>query len=240
MSNMTRQLSRISRTRRLSSLARSLVSVACCALFVVALACVVEAQSGRRVQRQKEIAPVPTPTPAPEAKKSAPEAAQKIALLVLADNTYSMGTSTTAQGIVQQTFMQRLRESSSLVISADSTHTTRGGASKRAKDEKERFVAWMALRTSGFNDPAGIQRPRAEDYYIEFAVYDPVTGKTRASGNVYLRPGYGSIGGVVVGAPSCYPAVYANEYEFVFGAIDTANRVMKSLGLPLPPVCGGT
>jgi hypothetical protein len=227
-------------TRRLSSFARRLVSVACAALMVVALACAAQAQSGRRVQKQKEIAPVPQPSPEPEAKKSAPEPTQTFNLLVLADNTYSMSGSTTAQQTVQQAFMQRLHESPSLVIATDSARTTRGGASKRAKDERERFVVWIGLRASGMNnDPAGIRRPRPEDYYIEYAVYEPVTGKTRAAGNVYLRPGYGSVGGVVVGAPSCYPAVFANEYEFIFGAIDAANRVMKSLYLPLPPICGG-
>jgi hypothetical protein len=211
----------------------------CAALLVVACACATLGQSGRRVQRQQEIAPVPTPTPLPEAKKPVQEAAKKITLLVLADSSVSMQTSMTAQTIVMQTFGQRLREANALEVNADSTRSSRGEASRRAKEEKERFVVWIALRVEGLsNDPAGISRPNPEDYHIEYGVYAPVTGKSISSGNVYLRAGYGSIGGVRVGAPSCYPATYAYEYEFVYGAIDAANRVMKAFNLIPPPLCG--
>ncbi|MDT7541910.1 MAG: hypothetical protein QOE33_1814 [Acidobacteriota bacterium] len=224
--------------RHSRSFARAFAFVSCSALFVIALACAVQAQSGRRVQRPQETAPVPTPTPLPEAKKHDIDVTQKIAVLVLADASYTM-TVQNVEGIVQQSFMQRLHESGSLTINADSARTTRGGAQKRAKDEKDHFVVWVALRSNRMGmDPVGVGQPRPQDYYIEYAVYDPVTGKTRANGNVYLRAGYGSIGGVAVGAPTCYPATYAGELEFIYGAIDAANRVMKSLSVPLPPLCG--
>jgi hypothetical protein len=217
-----------------------MMRVLCAALVAFAFAGAVEAQSGRRVERQKEIAPVPTPTPPPEAKKPVREAVQKIAVLVLADSMSSVQASSSAQSIVMQTFGQRLREARAFEISNDSSRASRGEASRRAKDEKERFVVWIALRASGFdNDPSGVRRPNPENYHIEYAVYAPVTGKSISSGTVYLRPGYGSIGGVRVGAPSCYPATFAYEYEFVYAAIDAANRVMKSFNLIPPPVCGG-
>ncbi|MDQ3908593.1 MAG: hypothetical protein M3268_09660 [Acidobacteriota bacterium] len=215
-----------------------ITAVASVALLVFALACVAQAQSGRRAPRPQEIAPVPTPTPAPEPKKHDTDVTQKINLLVLADS-FSAGQSSMSDSIVQGAFMQRLHESGSLVIDTDSSRTTRGGAQKRAKEEKDRFVVWMTLRYNGGMgaEPIGI-RARPENYSIEFAVYDPVTGRTRAGGTVYMRAGYGTIGGVAVGAPSCYPATYASELEFIYGAIDAANRVMKSLDLPLPPLCG--
>jgi hypothetical protein len=222
--------------RRLTDFAR----VLCAALFVVAFVCAGQAQSGRRVQRQTEVAPVPTPTPEPQAKKPVQEAVNKIALLLLADNSVSMQTSTAVQGIVMQTFGQRLREARAFEINAESARASRGEAGKRAKNEKERFVVWIELRYNGFNnDPSSVNRPRAEDYHIEYGVFEPVTGKTKSSGNVYLRPNRGSIGGVTIGAPSCYPATFAYEYEFVYAAIDAANRVMKSFNLIPPPVCGG-
>jgi hypothetical protein len=217
---------------------RALAFVSCFALFVFASMLTTNAQSGRRVQRPQEIAPVPTPTPMPEAKKHETDVTQKIAVLVVADTSFTMSVQN-VEGIVNQSFMQRMRESGSLAINADSSRTTRGGAQKRAKEEKDRFVVWMALRSNNMGmDPVGVGQARAQDYYIEYAVYDPVTGKTRANGNVYLRAGYGSIGGVAVGAPTCYPATYASQLEFIYGAIDTANRVMKSLSVPLPPLCG--
>jgi hypothetical protein len=226
--------------RRLADFARVTAHVLCAALFVVAFACAAEAQSGRRVVRQPEIAPVPTPTPEPQPKKPVQEAVKKIGLLVLADSTVSMQTSTTAQSIVMQTFGQRLREARAFEINAESARASRGEAVKRAKNEKERFVVWIELRYNGFyNDPSGINRPRTEDYHIEYGVFEPVTGKAKSSGTVYPLPSRGRIGGVTVGAPSCYPATLAYEVEFVYAAIDAANRVMKSFNLIPPPVCGG-
>jgi hypothetical protein len=223
---------------RTINLVRAFVLISCSALFVFASMFTTNAQSGRRVQRQQEIAPVPTPTPLPEAKKHDIDVTQKIAVLVLADASYTVQVSN-IDGIVRESFMQRLHESGSLAIISDSARTTRGGAQKRAKDEKDHFVVWMALRSNNMGmDPVGVGQPRPQDYYIEYAVYDPVTGKTRANGNVYMRAGYGSIGGVAIGAPTCYPSTYAGELEFIYGAIDAANRVMKSLSVPPPPLCG--
>jgi hypothetical protein len=225
--------------RRLANFARGLAHALCVALFVFAFVCVAQAQSGRRVTKREEVAPVPTPTPEAEAKKPVQEAMKKIALLVLADSSLSVQASSTAQSIVTQTFGQRLREANAFEINTDSTHSSRGEATRRAKEEKERFVVWITLRADGMgNDPAGINRPNPENYHIEYGVYAPVTGKSISSGNVYLRAGYGSIGGVRVGAPSCYPATYAYEYEFVYGAIDAANRVMRAFNLAPPPLCG--
>lgn len=224
--------------RRLAKFARGLTHALCVALFAVAFVCAAQAQSGRRVTKREEIAPVPTPTPT-EAKKPVQEAMKKITLLVLADNSISVQASSTAQSIVMQTFGQRLREANAFELNTDSTHSSRGEATRRAKEEKERFVVWITLRVDGMsNDPAGIRRPNPENYHIEYGVYAPVTGKSISSGNVYLRAGYGSIGGVRVGAPSCYPATYAYEYEFVYGAIDAANRVMRAFNLAPPPLCG--
>lgn len=217
---------------------RAVALILCCALFVVACFVSTHAQSGRRTQRPAPPPDVPTPTPSPEAKKHETVLAQRVGVVVMADTSFSI-SSGGAQEIVNESFMQRLRESGSLDIETDSTRASRGGAQKRAKDEKERFVIWMALRYNGGigSEPIGIQQ-RAQDYSIEFAVYTPVTGKTLASGNVYMRAGYGTIGGVAVGAPSCYPATYASQLEFIYGAIDAANRVMKSFDIPPPPLCG--
>lgn len=207
-------------------------------LFAAALAAGTWAQSGRRAPKPQEIAPVPTPTPVPTPKRHETDVTNKINVLVVGEESYAMQAST-VEGLVRESFMQRLRESGSLVIDTDSSRTTKGGAQKRAKDEKERFVVWMTLRyAGGAVDPINMQRARAQDYYIEYGVFEPATGKTHSSGNVYLRAGYGTIGGVAVGAPTCYPSTYANELEFVYGAIDTANRVMRSLDVPPPPLCG--
>ena len=227
-----------------SSPAQRFVSASCRALIVgVALACAAQGQSGRQARKRAEIPSAPAPTPSPEARKSAPEPAAKLSLLVLLDNTPAIQTSATAQQIMRQAFLQRLHESDALVISQETTPATRNEAARRARGEKDRLVIWLAVRVNGIDtDISGIRRPRPEEYHLEYGVYEPVTGKTRANGNVYLEPVRNIFRQpVVVDTPPCYPAVVNREfeYEFVFGAIETANRVMKSLYLPLPPVCGG-
>jgi hypothetical protein len=177
--------------------------------------------------------------PPPEVKKPVQEATKKIPLVVLADDTGAMQASVSTQSIVTQTFGLRLREAKAFEINADATRSTRGEASRKAKGETERFVVWIALRARGMdNGQMGMGRPNPENYIIEYAVFEPVTGKSRGSGIVYPRPSRGNIG-VLGGAPSCYPTTYAYEFEFVYAAIDAANRVMKTFNLVPPPVCGG-
>ncbi|MFL6228486.1 MAG: hypothetical protein ACJ741_06875 [Pyrinomonadaceae bacterium] len=227
--------------RRRCEHARRLASHTCRALVCVALvACAALAQSGRRQPKHEEVPPVTAPTPEPPAAKPKQEALKRIPIVVFIDNSLSVGTSSTAREIVTQSFGQRLREADAFDISTDtSSHASRGDAQRRARAEQERFVVWMTLRTNGMtNDQLGSLRPNPEDYHIEFAVFEPTTGKTRSSGSVYMRAGYGSVGGVAVGVPRCYPATYSYEYEFVVGAIDAANRVYHAFDIPPPPVCG--
>jgi hypothetical protein len=216
--------------------------LACRALvFVALLACAAQAQSGRRQPKRDEIPPVSAPTPEPTPAKPKQEALKRIPVIVFIDRTFSSGMSSTASDIVTQSFGQRLREADAFDISVDSSsRTSRGDAQRRAKSEQERFVVWMILRSNNMTgDQMGSLRPNPEDYHIEYAVFDPTTSKTRSSGNIYMRAGYGSVGGVAVGVPRCYPATYSYEYEFVIGAIDAANRVMNAFDIPPPPVCGG-
>jgi hypothetical protein len=219
---------------------RGKIFLASCAIvFVALLACGAQAQSGRRQPKREEIPPVSAPTPETTPAKPKQEAMKRIPVVVFIDRSLSVETSTTARKIVTQSFGQRLREADAFDISADSSaRTSRGDAQRQAKSEQERFVVWMALRTNGMNSgQMGSLRPNPEDYHIEYAVFDPTTGRTRSSGNVYMRAGYGSVGGIAVGVPTCYPATYASEYEFVVGAIDAANRVMRAFDIPPPPVC---
>jgi hypothetical protein len=215
-----------------------ITSLLCAALFVVALTFSAQAQSGRRQPKAENIPPVPTPTPEATPKPKT-EPAKRIPLLVLADNVLSVETSSITQQLVSDSFMRRLHESDAFDIGSDSKSTSRASAIKRAKEEKERAVVWIALRAeTSAGDPISAGN-NPSNYHIEYAVYEPGTGKSLSSGFVYLRPVYGGIGGIGSGVPRCYPANYTSDYSFILGAIETANRVMSALSVAPPPLCSG-
>lgn len=228
---------RLSRGARVSFVAR-VASLVCCALFVVAFTLSAQAQSGRRQPKPENLPPVPTPTPEPTPKHKA-EPLKRTPLLVLADNSLSVYTTSVTQQIVMDSFMRRLHESDAFDIGSDSKSVSRATAIKRAKEEKDHFVAWLAVRAdTSAGDPVSAGSDPS-NYHIEFAVYEPVTGKSLGSGFVYLRPVYGGLGGLGSGVPRCYPATYTSDYPFILGAIDTANRVMSALSVAPPPPCSG-
>lgn len=139
--------------------------------------------------------------------------------------------------IVADTFAQRLRASDALKVET-ADHMSREAARKRAKaEEAGRFIIWLELQTSGMGvDTIGVQQPNPEDLRIQYIIYEPGTGATRADGNVYLRPIRSLPGGRTV--PNCYPnRYYGLDGALIAGAIDTASRVFGALSIPDPPLC---
>lgn len=205
-------------------------------LCALALCVTAQAQSGRRVSTPKNDPPVPAPAATPQPPEPKPEERKKIPLLVLFDNAPAFQFSVTLFDTVKEVFGRRLRDAQALDATAEVTKRGRGEASKRAKAEKERHIVWVALvADSSYSGPVITGRPRTDDVRIEYAIYEPGTGKTVAYGNVYPRPSRVRVGRA--GVPACYPAVYVYDYEFVEAAIEAADRVIKEFNLPLPPVC---
>lgn len=192
------------------------------------------AQSGRRPPRPQEIAPVPTPTPEPTPPPKDDRVDEKIPLLVLADDAHSFYMTSREIETVHAVAVVRLRESRALEVSAGERRASRGEAIKRARESKGRHVVWLELRPDAQFETR-TQRPPAEYFRIQYTVFQSGTAKLIASGTVYLRNIYGPLGRV--GLPSCYP-VMTYEAEFVIGALETAERIMKSFSLPVPPRCG--
>ena len=218
---------------------RGVVALCCCALLICAAATTGRAQAGRRISKPREDPPVskpePSPTPTPEKQTETP----KISIIVGSEQPTSMSFSLSAGELLQSVVMQRLHDSKSLNITS-AGRIGRGEANKRAKNEKEgTYVVWFTLEGSGF-DPMG-RSTRLEDLYVQYIILEPVTGKTKARGNVYLRSGSsGSIGGVGIGRrlPQCYPqAVYNADFALIEAGIETANRIINSFALPNPPLC---
>jgi hypothetical protein len=219
----------VTRSRTLAALS-GCVLLACC-LCVVALA-----QSGRRQPPPAPSAPVPTPTPEPTPIKQAPPPEMRV--LVTSDSAASLHLSMLDSRIVADTFLQRLHASKSLKVET-ADRMSRDTARKRAKAEENRFVIWIELQTNGIDvDTIGVQQPYPEDLHIQYIIYQPGTGATKANGNVYLRPVRSLPGGRTT-VPDCYPnRYYGFEGALMAGAIETADRIFQELSVPSPPLCG--
>ncbi len=217
-----------------------LVILLCCALFVASG--VAHAQAGRRVTTPKSDPPVPKPAEPAQTPKPKPKDAEKVSLVV---GTYASATmarlTINAAEMLQGAVVQRLRDSETLDI-ASAGRMTRGEANKRAKgDTTKTYVVWLDLQSdsSRIFDPAGSRG--MEDFYIEYVVLEPVTGKVKSQGSVYLRPtGSSRLGRINIGRslPHCYPqGLYSSEFALVEAGIATAERIFRAFSLPNPPHC---
>jgi hypothetical protein len=222
---MLMQLSKfIGRAHVGAALLAALSLVACAATF---------AQSGRRPPRPQEIAPVPTPTPEPTPPPKDDRAEQKIALLVMADDPNHFYLTTRETDTVHSVVVARLREARALEVSGEARRAGRGEAIKRAKESAGRHVVWLELRPDSPFETRS-QRPSPEYFRIDYTVFEPGTAKLLSSGVVHLQRAYGALGRV--GLPTCYP-VLTHEVEYVYGALEVAERIIKSFSLPIPPRC---
>ena len=191
------------------------------------------AQSGRRQQKPAEIAPVPTPTPEPTPLPQDDKVDQKIPLVVLADNPNHFWLTPRETETVYAVTAARLRDARALEVTAGNRNASRGEAMKQAKESKGRHVVWIELRPDDSFNTRG-QRPPPEHFRIDYTVFESGTAKPMTSGVVHLRRSYGPLGRV--GLPTCYPSS-TNEVEYALGAIEAAERIIKSFSLSIPPLC---
>lgn len=198
----------------------------------------VSAQSGRRAPKQSSEPPVPVPTPEAKAVKIVP-ATEKIQVLVVAYSPASMSVSIGDIDVLMDTLIHRLRDANALSVSAGDK-MSRDHARKRAQSEENRYVIWIELQANGLDtDPIGGSRRSGENYHIQYVVFAPRTGQTKTNGNIYLRPDTisGGIGGGRSRTPACYPPAYGFDYSLMLGAFETADRIIQSFDLAVPPVC---
>ena len=200
-----------------------------CLLFACLLCGAVQAQSGRHQPPPHAEAPVPTPTPEPPKVKPPPT--EQIHVLVTSSAPASVSLSSFDVSLVADTLLQRLNASDALKVETANS-MSRDGAHKRAKEEKERFIIWFQLQYDGFNNTLS---PNPEDLRIEYAIYQPGTGASKAGGTVFLRtvrtvPVIGS-------GASCYPNLYGLNGSLTIGALETADRIFDALSVPSPPLC---
>lgn len=200
---------------------------------------VAEAQSGRRAAKPASpSAPAPAPQPEPSAQPKKP-AQPEISLLILSDISQNINFSIASPERIARWVGKRLRDASALSV-AEGDSTSRKEATNRAKAAKEGFIIFLQLDQLGyFTSAPGSARPNYEDMRINYYILEPVTGKAKSSGVVYMRDRGGIIGviGRGQGLPVCYPGINRDDYILIQASLEVASRIMNALNVSAGPPC---
>ncbi|MDQ3755575.1 MAG: hypothetical protein M3371_12695 [Acidobacteriota bacterium] len=200
-----------------------------------------QAQSGRRAPKPVNDPPVPAPSVDPATlPKPSPTPVNKIALVVGSDPRGSFSLSSFESDIMQRTVIRRLDESNALAPRGGD-EMRRDEAQQRARRETDTYIVWLQLEENSVGGSVMIRRDDPENYQIRYAVYEPQTGRTKSQGNIYLRSyGRRRVGGIGLprGSSNCLPPTLNNfEFALTLGAIEAADRILKSFSLPPLPPC---
>jgi hypothetical protein len=203
------------------------------ALFI--FASIAQAQSGRRVKR-----PPISPSPAPEAQTQ-PTPTVKVSKAPQFSLYVGMDQRDLFANIplyfydsIRTAFVQRLNQASSINITTGG-EMHRGEAVKRAKNEQSTYVVLLQLDLDAF-DPRSSTGSNVDSsrLSIRYAVFAPVTGKTKMEGRVYqqqYRTGRGRIG---LPSPGRNNPIYS-EYLLKEAAREAADRVLEEFNIYTAP-----
>lgn len=212
---------------------RRIASLFLCALFLLGVVAIAEGQSGRRVPK-RPTAPDPFPPASSEPPVSSPSPQNdKVATPILvAMYLPDVGTSAIYSRIVIDGFMERTQKNAGVKVRTGK-ELNRKEAIDSAKQSKDSYVVWFQLQqdrvnTSGYGvDPFSL--------YVDYYIFEPVTGKTRTSGHVYQRTNRG-VGGAPWPAPNPR-STGAAEYSLRYAGVELAERVLDTLSLlTTPPI----
>jgi hypothetical protein len=197
----------------------------------------VRAQSGRRAAKPASPS-VPAPTPQPErpAQPKTPTQPQ-ISLLILSDISQNINFSIVSPERIARWVGKRLRDAAALAV-VEGESVSRKDAINRAKAAKEGFIIFLQIDQMGyFTSAPGSARPNFDDMRINYYVLEPVTGKAKNSGVVYMKDRTSIIGIGRGGLPVCYPGVSRDDYILIQASLEVASRIMNALSVSAGPPC---
>ena len=197
---------------------------------LIGCALCVQAQSGRR-STSKPIITAPSVSE-PKEVEAKPKTPARLQILLVAENPSPFNqTPYYLSDTVLDECARRLQEASNVLANVGRDDMTRAQAAQAAKNEKERYVVWLQLG----NDVADSSRQVQDQYaqlYVSYVVYDPGTGKVRASGRTYN--GLAKVGNIGVSGPPSSRRTAVYEQEMVKrSAREAADRVLKTLGISI-------
>ncbi len=204
----------------------TIIAIVFCLLFTVA-----DAQSGRRPPKKSEPpAPVQPPSePEPEAKPAKPEA-PRIPVLV-SKNVFGIGDEITYSNTMLQACTARLAKAQALEVDASGENKNRKEASDYAKNSSKIYVVWIELHFTQRYNRNNTRQGDYDSFYIDYVLYEPVTGKSKTGGRVHQQPyRQGGVGPLPV--PGGYVPI---EYSIRQAGQDVADRILSALNITPPP-----
>jgi hypothetical protein len=194
--------------------------------LMVLIAVIALGQSGRRGSKSPAI-PVPSPeAPQPEKNPATNDIAKVVLIVGTNRNDVFNGVPFRFSDAVLASCVNRLQDSSSVLVDVVTRDMTRGDAVSKAKAAKDGFVVWLNLRG---DDPSRSNNYNLEGVYIEFLVLETPTAKVRTQGNSY--PGAYRKGAVVMGPSTGRSNDVIVENRLRIAAEDAAERILKALHL---------
>ena len=223
---------------------RRRTALLCCPLVLFAAAHVVTAQSGR--PRRAESPPVVTPTTDAPAKPTPTPSEMPTVSLIVTDYIPAPNV-TIGTGIAVNSFVERLRESNRVTVITEK-EMRRKDAIDLAKSKTDEHVVWLQMEVDlAGADAAAEVDPESTSIrpinrgclVVAYAVFAPVTGKTKTQGRAYQSRNESRCTGGVY-HPSPYPdgpqpRRMPVEYTLRQAGREAADRVMTAFNIPLPP-----
>lgn len=207
-----------------------------CLLFSVGLISV-NAQSGRRVLNpppvKAEPTPEPTPTPAPKPKE---DIKPEYSIIVVSNVRSSMNMSFRNPENTYSWVLDRMRSSTHLAVQYGGESNMKK-ASEMAKNSTDSYVLLVELSEDSFSSPSvGNRTVTQGQYWLDFSLFSPTTGKSRMRGRADLRPELlrGTIGGR--SRRYCFSTLTDNDYLLLEASYEVAERTMGGLNILFPAV----
>jgi hypothetical protein len=205
--------------------ASRVVSVTVFLALLVTCALGIAAQSGRRAPKSPPAtAPVPLPeaTPTPVATSEQPKPVLHIVVGIDRYDNYSSISIGTYDDVLRSC-AQRLDEPQTVTVEQIQRPLSRYEASKRAKEEKNSYVVWLRVRE---DEMSSSTTGTANNVYIEYVVFAPITAKVVSSGSAYPRKK-----GII---PSSKTSGINGDREVIEAARTVANKILSALQMHIP------
>jgi hypothetical protein len=191
-------------------------------MAVCLMAVIASGQSGRKLPTWSDPKPSPSPTPSDDQKQAKDK--NPLTTLIVTQYVMMVGSSYYTN-VAIETCLARLKASAAATINHE-RDMTRKDATERAKKETAAYVVWLEMDTDSMNTGMGGGNPYR--LFLTYAVFTPGTAKIKTQGRIY-QSNVGSSSG-----PMGAPTGGGPDYRLALVGPEAADRILFSLGLPIP------
>jgi hypothetical protein len=199
------------------------------AVFLLALAITVDAQSGRRSSDGQTTAPSVS---GPKTVEKAPVKAPKLQLLVGVENSNPLlNVPYYLSDTVLDNCVRRLNESSEINASRVGRGMTRVEAISRAKAAKEAYVVFLQIE-SDIADSGKKVKNGPDELYVRYTIFEPATGRIKQWGRTHQQIYKIGPGGISAPTASKNSPLYS-EYALKQAAKEAAERTLEAFEIKI-------